>query len=227
MGSIAAQLVSGQVSPDMLRLGQVRALAGLSRTYRDVSRSHSCVVLAVCLQSLSCWKVNQSSALWSRFSSRISLYFAQFIFSSIPISLPVSATEKHPHNMMLPPPCFTVEMVPGFLQTWRLAFRPKCYILVSSDQIILFLMVWESLGAFWQTPSGLSCVFHWGVASVWPLYHKGLIGGVLQRWLSFWKVLPSPQRNSRAQLEWPSGSLSPPWPRPFSTDCSVWPGGQL
>ena len=49
------------------------------------------------------------------------------------------------------------------------------------------------LGAFWQTPSRLSCAFHWGVASVWPLYHKGLISGVLQRWLSFWKVLSSPQ----------------------------------
>ena len=40
--------------------------------------------------------------------------------------------------------------------------------------------------------------FYWGMASVWPLYHTGLIGGVLQRWLSFWKVLPSPQRNSEA-----------------------------
>ena len=30
------------------------------------------------------------------------------------------------------------------------------------------------------------------------LYHKGLIGGVLQRWLSFWKVLPSPQKKSEA-----------------------------
>ena len=27
-------------------------------------------------------------------------------------------------------------------------------------------------------------------------YHKGLIGGMLQRWLSFWEVLLSPQRNS-------------------------------
>jgi hypothetical protein len=26
---------------------------------------------------------------------------------------------------------------------------------------------------------------------------------------------------------WPSGSWSPPWPRPFSPDWSVWPGGQL
>ena len=50
-------------------------------------------------------------------------------------------------------------------------------------------MVCESLGAFWQTPSGLSCAFYRGVASVWPLYHKGLIGGVLQRWLAFWKVI--------------------------------------
>jgi hypothetical protein len=45
--------------------------------------------------------------------------------------------------------------VPGFLQTLRLAFRPKSSILVSSVQRILFLMVWESLGAFWQTPYGL------------------------------------------------------------------------
>ena len=63
------------------------------------------------------------------------------------------------------------------------------------------------------------CVFYWGVAS---LYHKVLIGGVLQRWLSFWKVLPSPQRNFGALSEWPSGSWSPPWPRPTSPNCSVW-----
>jgi hypothetical protein len=76
-------------------------------------------------------------------------------------------------------------------------------------------LVSHGLRVFWQTPSGLSCVFYWGVASVWPLYYKGLIAGVQQRWLSFWKVLPSPQRNSGALSEWPSGSLSPkpilPW----------------
>lgn len=51
--------------------------------------------------------------------------------------------------------------VPGFLQTW--------------DQRIFV----------WQTPDGLSCDFYWKVASVWPLYHTGLIGVVLQKWLSF------------------------------------------
>ena len=29
----------------------------------------------------------------------------------------VPAAEKHPHSMMLPPPYFTVGMVPGFLPT--------------------------------------------------------------------------------------------------------------
>ena len=75
-------------------------------------------------------------------------------------------------------------------------------------------MVWETLGAFWQTTSELSCAFYWEVASVWALYHKGLIGGLLQRWLSFWKFLPSPQRNSGVLSEWTSGFWLPPWPRP-------------
>uniref|UniRef100_A0A674EWK9 Serine/threonine-protein kinase MRCK alpha n=1 Tax=Salmo trutta TaxID=8032 RepID=A0A674EWK9_SALTR len=54
--------------------------------------------------------------LLCRFSSRITLHFAPFIFTSILTSLPVPAAEKHPHSVMLPPPCFTVGMVPGFLQ---------------------------------------------------------------------------------------------------------------
>jgi hypothetical protein len=53
----------------------------------------------------------------------------------------IPTAEKHPHSMMLPPPCFTVGVVPGFFQMWLLAFRPKSFILVSSDQRILFLMV--------------------------------------------------------------------------------------
>ena len=40
-----------------------------------------------------------------------------FIIPSILTSLPVPAAEKHTHSMVLPPPCITVGMVPGFLQT--------------------------------------------------------------------------------------------------------------
>ena len=65
--------------------------------------------------------------------------------------------------------------------SWCLTFRPKSSIFVSSDQRILFLMVWESLGTFWKTQRGLSYAIYWGVASVWPLYNKGLICVVLQR----------------------------------------------
>jgi hypothetical protein len=140
---------------------------------------------------------------------------APFIFPSILTSLPVSAAEKHRHSMMLPPTDVTLgiqdKVQSSFHQT-----RSSCFSWSDSP-----------LGALWQNRRGLSCAFFWGGASVWPLYHKGLISGVLQRWLSFWMVLSSHQRNSRALSAWPLGSCSPPWPRLFSPDCSVWPGGQL
>jgi hypothetical protein len=95
---------------------------GHSMTFRNLYQSHSHIVLAVCLGSLSCWKVNlhpslRSQALSSRFSSRISLYFATLIFPLILTSHPVPTAEKHAHSMLLPPTCFTVGMVPGLLQT--------------------------------------------------------------------------------------------------------------
>ena len=81
-------------------------------------------------------------------------------------------------------------MVPGFLQTYRLAFKRNSSILVLSAQRILFLMFLESFRCLLANSKRAV------MASVWPLYHKCLIGGVHQRWLSFLKVLPSPQRNS-------------------------------
>ncbi len=123
---------------------------GHSRTVTELLWSHSFVILAVCLGSLS-W------ALWRRFSSRIFLYLAAFIFPSIATSRPVPAAEKHPHSMMLPPPCFTVGTVldrwwavPGFLHTYRLELRPKSYILVSSDQRVLFVTILESFRCFFS-----------------------------------------------------------------------------
>ena len=80
---------------------------------RDLSWRHSYIVLAVCLRLLSCCKVNlqpslRSWALWSRFSSRISLYFPPFIFPLLMSSLSVHAAEKLPHSMILSPPSLTV-----------------------------------------------------------------------------------------------------------------------
>ena len=74
---------------------------GHSRTFRDLSRSHSCVVLSVYSGSLSCWTVNlrpslRSWALWRSFSSRISQYFAPFIFASILTSFPLNTGHASP-----------------------------------------------------------------------------------------------------------------------------------
>ena len=57
------------------------------------------------------WGCVQSGALWIMFSTKTFMYLAAFILSSILTSLPVLSTEKHPHSMMLPPPCFTIGMV--------------------------------------------------------------------------------------------------------------------
>jgi hypothetical protein len=68
-----------------------------------------------------------SVLLWSRFSSRITVYFAPFTFPSILTSLPVPATEKHAHRIMLPPPCLTVDVMLGIqAKEFNLGFiRPE------------------------------------------------------------------------------------------------------
>jgi len=120
---------------------------GHSRTLKCFLRSHSLVALAVCLGSLSCWKTQPRpifNALTEgrRLLAKISRYMAPSILPSIRCSLPVPFAEKHPQSMMFPPPCFTVGMVFlglyssfFFLQTRRVEFIPKSYILVSSDHM--------------------------------------------------------------------------------------------
>ncbi|KAL7829445.1 hypothetical protein AOLI_G00303300 [Acnodon oligacanthus] len=70
------------------------------------------VVLALCLGSLSCWKVNLRPSLTSfaesnKFSSKIALYLAPSIFPSTLTNFPVPAEEKQPQSRMLPPPYLT------------------------------------------------------------------------------------------------------------------------
>lgn len=84
--------------------GKRQCTASFSCLYRCSYRCGFAFRVVVLLKDELSWRV-----LWSRFSSRISLYIAAFIFPAILISqfLP----EKHPHSMMLSPLCLTVGMV--------------------------------------------------------------------------------------------------------------------
>ena len=89
-----------QVSPEML--DRVQALDG---PFKDIQRlvpkpllcSLGCVLRVVVLLEDEPSPSRRSWVLWSRFSSRSSLYFAPFIFPSILTILPVPATKKHPN----------------------------------------------------------------------------------------------------------------------------------
>lgn len=102
-----------QVSPEICYQVQIRAPVGPRRDINRVIPKPLLHSLAVCLRSWSCWKVNlrpslRSLALWTRFSFRISPWFAPFSFPSTLTSRPVPATEKLPHSMMLPPTCLSL-----------------------------------------------------------------------------------------------------------------------
>ena len=160
------------------------------------------------------------------FSSRMSLYIAAFIFPSILTSLPVPAAEKHPHSMMLPPPCFTVGVYwPGDEQclvsfkhqTWHSGQRVQT---LSHQNRELFLIVWGLQVHFGKLQTGCHVPF----TKEWlPSGHS-----TIQAWLvdCCRDGCPSGRFSSlhRGMLElwqWPSDSWSPPWLRPFSPDRSV------
>ena len=145
----------------------------------ELFRSHSFVILAVCLGSLSCWKVNlrpslRSRALWKRFSSRISLYLAAFIFPSIATSRPVPAAEKHPHSMMLPPPCFTDCIGQVMSSAW---FSPHIPLRINAKKLNLGLIRPENLISH---SLGVLHVVFGKLYAVGPLCHKAPTGGGLQ-----------------------------------------------
>ena len=128
---------------------------------------------AVCLGSLSCWKTQPrfifNALADGRFSLKISQYIAPFIISFTRISRPGPFAEKQPQSMMFPPPCFTVGMVffgcnSAFfvLQTRRVEFLPKSYILVSSDHM-----------TFSKSSSGSCCCSSFNCSALLLYDHAG------------------------------------------------------
>ncbi len=83
-----------------------------SRTFTELSRSHSFVILAVCLGLFSCWKVNFLPSLRFRIIiiNAISIFWCTELFF-YPDETPVPVTEKQPHSMRLFPAHFTFGIV--------------------------------------------------------------------------------------------------------------------
>ena len=155
----------------------------------ELSLRHSCVDSGWCLGSLSSWTWNllpslRSLSLWTRFSLRISLYFALFSISSTLTSLPAPAaaaatTALHCWNGI------------GHVMSgaW---FPPDMALRIEAKQFNICFITPENLvsrslsvlGAFFISfflnSKWLSCVFHCGEASLWPLCHESQIAGVLK-----------------------------------------------
>lgn len=84
-----------------------------------------------------------------------------------PINWDFMQSKKHLQSMILPPPCFTVGVVVCrwrvmrcFLQTQYWELRPNSSILASSDQIMLFLIIWVSFRYFHEmSKQAFMCLF--------------------------------------------------------------------
>ena len=106
------------------------------------------------------------------FSSQIAGYLAPSLFLSTLNSFPVPAEEKHPHNMMLPPPCFTWGWcVQGDVQCW---FSTTPSILVLGQKV----QFWSHLTS---APSS-TCLLCPHMAS--RKLQTGLLMAFFQQWLS-------------------------------------------
>ncbi len=171
---------------------------GHSRMFIESSLSHSCIVLAVCVGWLSCWKVNfQPSlrfwALWTRFSLRISLYLAVFSFPSSLITFPVPAAENT--NQCCCAAATMLHRWDGIMQVISGAWFPsemnKELRFIRPENLFFHSQLFWCI--FVNSNQGFMYLY-WGEAWVWSLCHQAQIGGVSQWCLSFCKFLPAPYK---------------------------------
>lgn len=96
---------------------------GHSKTSIFFFWSHSFVYLDLCFGTLLCWKVKfLHLQLSNRVCAKLDQHLKLYMIPSILIIAPVSAKEKQPYSMMLPPPWFIVSMV---------SFRQEAVLLLS------------------------------------------------------------------------------------------------
>ncbi len=143
-----------QVSPEIFDCIQAQAV-GHSRTFTELSISHSCCVLKV-IVLLEGEPSVQSEVLnaldWVYIKAQ---YFGAFLLLWSPS---VPAAEKQPHSMRLLPAHFTLGMV--LCRWWKelVAFQHEAWNWGLSNQIISFLTVW---GSFFVNSKCVFMCLHW------------------------------------------------------------------
>ncbi len=166
-----------------------RLWLGHSRTFTELSISHSCCVfrVIVLLEGEPSAQSEVLNALDWVFIKAISIVGA-LSFSSTLMSPSVPAAEKQPHSMRLLPAHFTFGWYStGDEQSW-FPSNMMLRIDVHHTRESCFSESEGPLGAFSK------CVFmclNWRENWVWPHCHKVQIGGVLQWCLSFCRFPPS------------------------------------
>ena len=194
---------------------QVRALAEPPKDIHRVIAKLLLHCLAVCLWSLSCWKVNlrprlRSWVLRTRSLLWISLCNAPFSSPSSPSHCHWKTPTKHDAATTM------LQRRDGTGQVMSGAGFPPDMRLKKWGQIVQswFHRIRESSFFFLQTPCGLSSVFQWGEAAIWPLCHKAQISWVLQWWFCVSHLHTGSLKLSESD-QWVLGHLSyqsPPSP---------------
>ena len=138
------------------------------------------------------------------------------IIPSILTSFPVPDNEKHPHSMMLPPPCFTVGM--RFLGWWEvLDLHQTCsFLAIMENSILVSFDLLPYVRGVFHMPFGehqtyLLIFFYKQWLFFWPLFHKAHLFGVYSLKWSYGQILQSPLWSFAAPSVLSLGSLLPLW----------------
>ncbi len=211
--------VGGQPFVGLSRDAQLGLSQGSGWAIQEQSEllwSHSFVSFSCVLRVIVCWKCKPSAQSevrehsGRRFSSRISLYLAAFIFPSIanqsscPCSEQTTPTAWCCHTILHVGTVLDRVMSSAwFLHTYSLELRPKSYILVSSDQRILFVTICGVLQVFF---SKLHAGFHVSCTEErLPSGHSAIkppTGWRAAVMVTFLQLSPIPECISGAQPQW-------------------------
>ncbi len=170
-----------------------RLWLGHSKTFTELSVSHSCCVLRVIvlLEGEPSAQSEVLNALGWVFIKAISIFWCIELFFYSDESLSPCRWKTAP-QLKLQPAHFTFGMV--LCRWWAelVSFKHDVWNWGSSDQIILFFTVWGSFRCLFANSKCVFMCLHWGEDWVLPHWLKAQIGGVLQWCLSFCRFLLSP-----------------------------------